>query len=235
MKRNSYKLLLALSFWLLITMGAGIGVTLARDAGPDPGPSPLGVTQGTTLALPNATVAPGGQVTMSLTLTGAANPLYSADIVVTYDPAVVTATAVARGALVPNWSLASNLDTAGVVRIALAGAQPVTGDGELAAVAFEAEEIAGTATDLTLSAGNLNEGTIGVNLQNGRITVATAPCYDFVAPPGVGAEDIQDVATHWRQHAGDAGWDTQLDLNSDGVINILDILKVSAQVGQTCP
>ncbi len=61
------------------------------------------------------------------------------------------------------------------------------------------------------------------------------PCYDFDGSGQVGAADVQLVASHWHQHTGDAGWDLRFDVNHDGVINVLDVLKVAAQVGRMCP
>jgi hypothetical protein len=47
-------------------------------------------------------------------------------------------------------------------------------------------------------------------------------------------DDIQQVAAHWRQRTGDSGWDARFDLNGDGVINIVDIMRVSAHWGESC-
>jgi hypothetical protein len=54
-------------------------------------------------------------------------------------------------------------------------------------------------------------------------------CPDFADPPGVGVEDIQVVASHWRQTA-----DPPYDLDGDRIITIVDIMKVSARWGETC-
>jgi len=42
-------------------------------------------------------------------------------------------------------------------------------------------------------------------------------CPDFVALPGMGAEDIQSIAAHHLgQTASDASWDVRYDLDNDG-------------------
>ncbi|MGB9873137.1 MAG: SdrD B-like domain-containing protein [Anaerolineae bacterium] len=135
-----------------------------EEAGPQEG--------GATLSLPQVTVMPGVQVTVPLSLALAQGEVYSADIVVTCDPAVATAARVERGSLVAGWSLASNLATPGVVRVALAGAIPITTSGELLLIIFDVVGQAGSETDLTLARGDLNEGGIPVILQHGRLSVA---------------------------------------------------------------
>jgi len=61
-------------------------------------------------------------------------------------------------------------------------------------------------------------------------------CPDFVDPPGVGVEDIQAVAAHWRQRSTEPGWDDarQFDLDGDGDIDIVDIMRVTAAWGTAC-
>ncbi len=60
-------------------------------------------------------------------------------------------------------------------------------------------------------------------------------CYDFVAPAGVGGEDVVYVAQRWRVKAGEPGWEPRLDINDDGIINLIDVLTVASQVGGACP
>ena len=58
---------------------------------------------------------------------------------------------------------------------------------------------------------------------------------DFNHDGSVNNTDLQEISIHWHQHSGDTGWDARFDVNNDGVINVLDVLKVASQVGQTCP
>jgi len=73
------------------------------------------------------------------------------------------------------------------------------------------------------------------DLHQVNLSATSTPCYDFDNSGQVDVNDIQAVASHWRQRAGDPGWDARFDVNSDGVINIVDIMKVSAAWGSTCP
>ena len=50
----------------------------------------------------------------------------------------------------------------------------------------------------------------------------------------VDADDIQQVASRWRMTDVDPNWEKRYDLNVDGVINIVDLMLVSAHWGETC-
>jgi parallel beta-helix repeat protein len=55
-------------------------------------------------------------------------------------------------------------------------------------------------------------------------------CYDFLDPVGVGVEDVQFVADHWRWPA-----EPPYDADGDGVITVVDIMRVAADWGDLCP
>jgi protoporphyrinogen oxidase len=59
-------------------------------------------------------------------------------------------------------------------------------------------------------------------------------CPDFADPPGVGVEDIMLVANRWRCRSGDGCYDEHYDLDHDGDIDIVDIMKVAVHWGETC-
>jgi len=72
------------------------------------------------------------------------------------------------------------------------------------------------------------------DLHQVNLSATSTTCYDFDHSGQVDANDIQAVANHWRQRAGDPGWEARFDVNSDGVINIVDIMQVSAHWGESC-
>lgn len=162
-------------FWLLIGVfsaglahgvaWAGVGSLLPRDVG-------ILQTSETTLSLPEVTVQPGEQKTLSLTLNMDQGSVYGADIQITYDPAVASAISVNTGDLVSDWMLASNLETPGLILVGLAGSRPVTTGGELLRLVFQAVGGDGSSTSLMLTQGDLNEGSIPTTLRHGRLTVA---------------------------------------------------------------
>lgn len=127
------------------------------------------------LVLPNVAVTPGHPVTVTLAYTHTQGTVTSVDLRITYNPTVVTALSVQRGSLTTGWSIASNLNTPGVIQIALAtGSTPFATSGDLLAITFQAANQAGT-TALTLAQGSLNEGALAVTLLDGSITVNTPP------------------------------------------------------------
>ncbi len=218
-----------------VLLTVAVGVALAMNEGPGEIVSRYNNTESGALSLASLTVAPGEQVTMTVTMSGVTDAVYSADIVLQYNDSVVRALSVGKGDLVSTWSVASNVGIPGEVHIALAGTQPASGDGEIASIVFEAVGSKGMQTDVVFSRGDLNEGGVPVALRNGQISVGNAHCYDFDNSSVVDVSDIKMVAAHWRERPGDAGWDLRFDVNGDGVINVLDVLKVAAQVGHMCP
>ena len=58
-------------------------------------------------------------------------------------------------------------------------------------------------------------------------------CPDFLDPPGVGIEDLQFMAGHWLKQSTDPDWHDvqQLDLDQDGDIDIVDIMRAAAAWG----
>lgn len=58
-------------------------------------------------------------------------------------------------------------------------------------------------------------------------------CPDLAEPTGVGTEDLVVIVGAWHARPGDPNWDADYDLNSDGVIDVVDIAIVTASLG-TC-
>ena len=68
-------------------------------------------------------------------------------------------------------------------------------------------------------------------------------CADFLDPLGVGVEDLRASAQRWDLSADNPdpddnpltpNYEPRFDLDSNGVIAMLDLMQVSAQMGQTC-
>ena len=139
--------------------GAGIRAHSAAD----------GVTA--TLSLPEAVGRPGHELTVSLTLDLPQGEALGVGVTIAFDPTVISPIHVIAGSLAKTWSVAANLTLAGEVRVAMAGATPVTTGGELLQLVFAVVGPSGSETDLALTHGQLNEGAIPLQLIDGRVGI----------------------------------------------------------------
>jgi hypothetical protein len=102
-----------------------------------------------TVAVGSATGAPGDIVEIPITVEGAKN-LGSMDILITYDPAVLSVDSVDSGAL--NTGLLSvNKDTAGTVSIGIVDANGINGEGAIAVIKFKVTGGNGATSALAIS------------------------------------------------------------------------------------
>lgn len=124
-----------------------------------------------TLDLPPDAGAPaGGSATVSVGVDDASGML-GTDLVITYDPAVATATAVAVTGLSSEQILVANLTVHGEIRIALYGIAPLGGGGALIDISFASTGAPGSETVLHFAWADLNEGAIPATLIDGRYCV----------------------------------------------------------------
>jgi hypothetical protein len=88
-------------------------------------------------------------------------------------------------------------------------------------------------TQLALQAGvTYSIEALGYGAGSGALNFAAslgAICPDFVAPAGVGVEDVALISSLWGQAAG-----APYDYDGDGVITVYDISQVTPQWGQNC-
>ncbi len=105
---------------------------------------------------------------------------------------------------------------------------PVPGMREGGGIGFRVNGMTATATPALT-------WTDDRELHQVNLSATSTPCYDFVAPSSVGVEDIQVLVAHWRQRAGEPGWDGRFDLDGDGDVDIVDIMQVATRWGSTCP
>jgi len=129
------------------------------------------VTPGTLISVPTAMYGnPGSNVSVFVHATAFTGG-DSFDLDLAYDPAVVTATLVEKGPLAQPLTLAYNIGTPGIIRIALFGTQTVNGPGDLVKITFNVNGPLGSATPIDVTRGNINEGAIPTTLQAGLFTV----------------------------------------------------------------
>jgi hypothetical protein len=65
----------------------------------------------------------------------------------------------------------------------------------------------------------------------------TGFCYwmDIDCNCTVNAIDVQTVANSWRCETGDGCYDDRHDIDGDGIITVIDVMKIAAQWNWTCP
>ncbi|MBW6466898.1 MAG: PKD domain-containing protein, partial [Brevefilum sp.] len=138
------------------------------------------------LTIPQMTVLPGESIDVPILLDISDAELFGADLTFTYDPVHVAISEVRLGSLATGWSIASNLSDPGTIRIAIAGATPITTEGQLIVFTLTALGEAGTQSALTLTRGDLNEGGIPSTLTSGSVYIAIPVVSQFSATPTSG-------------------------------------------------
>ena len=132
-----------------------------------------------TLSLSEAIIPPGAEATLNLKMAGGVADVWGLDLAVNYDPAVLQFVRAERGDLPGNWSLAHNAQSAGAVKIGLAGSGIGGGGRHPRAPTFRAIGAKGQNSALSFGTDLVNEGRIAVTIQAGRITVDTPPVTDL--------------------------------------------------------
>lgn len=123
-----------------------------------------------TLGLPGAGGTAGAPAVVYLTIDDAGG-LLGTDVVIGYDPGVLTAIEVATTPLSTSQILSYNLEPDGAVRVSLYGPDPLEGSGDLLAITFLASGPAGAFTPLTVLAAEINEGEIPAGAVDGSFCV----------------------------------------------------------------
>ena len=148
----------------------------ARDTAVRGAPAVVGLPA--VVRLPAVVVAPGERVTVPVRVMPGGQSFTALELVVTYDPAVVTPVSVVKGAAVPaDWLLVSTTRLPGAIRLAWAGTRPLAAGGTLAELTLQALGAAGTRSALGISAVRLDDRVDSVTLVPGRVAIVT------LAPP----------------------------------------------------
>jgi subtilisin family serine protease len=174
-------------------------------------------------------VAPGAEIVYPISLNIGGESVTSADIALTFDPAVLSPVAVSKGQIVAGaeWMLASNLSSEpGVIRIGLAGSAALQQSGELLQITFAAVGEEGTSSDVSITEGRLNEGRVAATLSSGRITVKTVVKGDVNGDSSI---DFADAILCLKVMSGKVSADEiymEADVNGDGKIGMAEVLYI---------
>jgi hypothetical protein len=124
-----------------------------------------------TITVVGGRVSPSGLATVTLWLDAPDVQVYSLDLALAYSPTVASAASVQSSPLAAGFVSSANLSQSGQVRLALAGALPISGRGELLTLTFQVANPPRGSTDLLLTRGEVNEGVTPTRLIHGRLGV----------------------------------------------------------------
>ena len=142
--------------------------TNAADATRDDSAGPTA-----TLFAPRVLLTPGTSRTLPLTIRPVHASIHALQFAVHYDPNVVTLNGISTGAATAGWMLATNLETPGVARVAIAGAASLDTSGEVATLNVSVTGLLGSSTALTYEAVEADEGAVPTTTRNGSVQVVT--------------------------------------------------------------
>jgi hypothetical protein len=193
---------------------------------------------GVDVVVSDASGAPGQSgVTVSISVNDATG-IAGGDLVLSYDPEVLTATQVRATALTSGYLVMPNLTTPGTVNISLASAAGHSGgSGAIVEIAFdvrtEAEVGDSSAlklTSVTLSNEMAQPIAIG-GISDGTFCVEITLPGDFDGDGQVSLSDFSLFVGYYGSSAGDADFDFLYDLDGDGMIGLGDFSIFAGNYG----
>jgi hypothetical protein len=126
-------------------------------------------TNPATIRVQGGTVSANGIATTTISLDPAGAQVYSLDLVLSYDAVQATALSADLGSMFSDeWLLTSNLSQPGQIRLALAGAYPLSGAGTILRLRFQLSDPR-QITLLQPTRGDVNEGMIPTQLVGGPL------------------------------------------------------------------
>ena len=169
-----------------------------------------------TIGSPDGQGTPGSQVQIPISATAFTGG-DSFDLVIRFNPNVLSALSVAKTSLTASLTLASNVSAPGEVRAALFGTSAVSGSGPLVNITYNVVGAAGSSTALDVTRGDINERVIPTVLDDGIYTVCAGTDADHDGFTGCQGDcNDQDPTVH--PGAPDTMCDG-IDHNCNGVAN----------------
>lgn len=129
------------------------------------------------LTIPNTNILVGGSELIAVELDSQGGEVLSADLVLTYDPTHISIEAVSISPDANSWTLVSNLQEPGVIRIAAAGSVPLDANSELFVLSVKALGQANTSSTIVTSYISLNEGGVPATAIDGVVSISYPSLY----------------------------------------------------------
>jgi hypothetical protein len=179
-------------------------------------------------------VAPNATVTIAIKLEKAAR-LGSLTFSLRYAPSVVQVNQVRARDLTQGALFEASTREPGIIRFGVAAPGGITGEGSLAQVEFTALGSAGSRSDLILGdllATDTDGQSLGVNLQNGLVTIESRLRGDY---DGDGRLTAKDALAALKIAVGDLPPDLNMDMDGDGRITAEDARRILREALQPLP
>lgn len=112
----------------------------------------------------------GQRVTTPVSLDSAVSGFVSMDFEINYDPLVIGNPMMSATALLDGWSVSINTDQSGLIRVAAAGAEAVTGPGDLFNLSFEVVGQEASSSVVTLNKLRIDEGQVDAQVTPATVT-----------------------------------------------------------------
>ncbi|MGD9974223.1 MAG: DUF1566 domain-containing protein [Desulfatirhabdiaceae bacterium] len=190
-----------------------------------------------TLSFPDISIAPNGASNIALNIELSNASFIAADLWITYDPDVISIESVSMGTLFSDGMVASNLNTPGLAKIAIAGGgDPVTENGTLINMAVTATGELGTFSVVSCQRAELNEGNVPVVTDEGLVLVeAAVENEDKGNINGDLYVDLTDAILCYQILAGlspelDLEAKTKADVNGDGKIGLAESIYILQRI-----
>ncbi|AQQ70433.1 Thermophilic serine proteinase precursor [Limihaloglobus sulfuriphilus] len=146
--------------------------------------------------------------------------VYSTDLTVSYDSNILAVDSVTSGEVAGNMAIASNIEDQ-QIRIALAGAEPITTDGTIAKITFKVIGMSDSAVPVSFLIAKINEGNLETTVQDGSVKTKVSLA-DFNGDKVVNIIDFVFLANSWLSEPDDTNWDPTCNI-SQPTYNIIDV------------
>jgi hypothetical protein len=173
----------------------------------------------------DSTGCSGADVVVPITI-DSVDGVLSMDLVFTYDPAVLQATAVYQTPLTDSLSMTADIGTPGAVDISMSGASALTGSGEVAWVVFTTVGAAGIGSDLVWVSQSLNGGAIPLGGNDGRIDVIGSSVSLSMPDDAVGAVGSNVFVPVVADPADGLGVNLTVEFNPD-VLQVVNVTNTT--------
>jgi hypothetical protein len=144
-------------------------------------------TSAVELSLPAVRAERGQEVVLPLSIARREAQVLSLDLQLAYDPARLAIARVTQAAAASGMAIAVNTSQPGVIRIGVAGSQPISADGPLVELAFDVTGPLDDLAPVVIREARANEGALSTTTQTG---------YVYTAPPQV--TDVQLTGSLWN-------------------------------------